>query len=45
MSERLARPNPLAEGFAELTKKRDLFLRDFRSFLPEIFAYTDLLMM
>jgi len=40
MSDRLARPNPLAEGFAELTKKRDLLLSDFRCFLPEVCAYT-----
>jgi acyl carrier protein phosphodiesterase len=45
MSERLARPNPLAEGFTELSKKGDLFLRDFRGFLPEICAYTDSLLM
>jgi acyl carrier protein phosphodiesterase len=44
MSDRLARPNPLAEGFAELSKKRDLLLSDFRGFLPEVCAYTGLLM-
>ncbi len=44
MSERLTRQNPLAEGFIELSKKRDFLLRDFRAFLPEICAYTDSLM-
>ncbi|MDD2337695.1 MAG: ACP phosphodiesterase [Geobacteraceae bacterium] len=44
MSERLSRTNPLSEGFVELSKKRDLLLRDFRVFLPEICAYTDSLM-
>ena len=44
MSDRLARPNPLAEGFAELSKKRDLLLSDFRGFLPEVCAYTESLM-
>lgn len=44
MSERLARPNPLARGFGELREKRGLLLRDFRAFLPEICAYTDSLL-
>jgi acyl carrier protein phosphodiesterase len=44
MSDRLTRPNPLAEGFAELSKKRDLLLCDFRGFLPEVCAYTKSLM-
>jgi acyl carrier protein phosphodiesterase len=44
MSERLARPNPLAEGIAELSKRRELLLTDFRRFLPEVCAYTDSLM-
>lgn len=44
MSERLARPNPLAEGFGELLEKRDLLQRDFRAFLPEIRAYTKALL-
>lgn len=44
MSERLARQNPLAEGIGELLKKRDLLLRDFRAFLPEICAYTNSLL-
>jgi acyl carrier protein phosphodiesterase len=44
MSDRLARPNPLAEGFAELSKKRDLLLSDFRGFLPEVCAYAESLM-
>jgi len=44
MSERLARKNPLAEGFGELLEKRDLLLLDFRAFLPEIRAYTNSLL-
>jgi len=44
MSTRLARPNPLAEGFAELSKKRDLLQSDFRGFLPEVCTYTGSLM-
>ncbi|MRR53787.1 MAG: DUF479 domain-containing protein [Deltaproteobacteria bacterium] len=44
MSERLARQNPLAEGFGELLKKSELLLRDFRAFLPEIYAYTNSLL-
>lgn len=44
MSERLARQNPLAEGIEELLEKRDLLLRDFRAFLPEIRAYTNSLL-
>jgi hypothetical protein len=45
MADRLARPNPLAEGFTELSKKSDFFLQDFRGFMPEICAYTDSLLM
>lgn len=45
MSERFTRQNPLAEGFIELSKKRDSLLRDFRGFLPEICAYADSLVM
>ncbi|MDD2319760.1 MAG: ACP phosphodiesterase [Geobacteraceae bacterium] len=41
MSERLRRPGPLAEGYAELREKQDLLLSDFRFFLPDISAYTD----
>ncbi|MHC1698802.1 MAG: ACP phosphodiesterase [Geobacteraceae bacterium] len=44
MSERLARPNPLAEGFEELSEKRTLLLEDFHAFLPEVCAYTGALM-
>jgi len=44
MSARLARPNPLAEGFVELSKKRSLLLSDFRGFLPEVCDYTGSLM-
>ena len=44
MSERLTRQNPLAEGFGELLKKRNLLLRDFRAFLPEVCAYTNSLL-
>lgn len=44
MSERFARPNPLAEGFGELLNKRDLLLRDFCAFLPEVCAYTNSLL-
>lgn len=45
MSERLRRPNPLADGFGELSKKRDLLLRDFHGFMPEISFYAGTLMM
>jgi acyl carrier protein phosphodiesterase len=41
MSDRLKRSNPLAEGLAELSRKRDHLLADFRGFMPEICAYTD----
>jgi acyl carrier protein phosphodiesterase len=44
MSDRLRRPGPLAEGFAELSEKEDLLLSDFRLFLPDVSAYTDSLL-
>lgn len=36
MGSRIRRPNPLADGVAELQLQREGLLRDFRLFMPEI---------